>query len=71
MAWFSLAIHAAAIGKSKVDGSTAHTVSRIRQADLIAVDDIGQLTIGEDAAEAFYRVVDAACGSPLATGMEF
>ncbi|MGY5116221.1 ATP-binding protein [Streptomyces sp. 900105755] len=71
VAWFSLAILAAAIGKSKVDGSTARTVSRICRADLIAIDDSGQLPVGEDAAEVLYRVVDAACGSPLPTGMEF
>ncbi|MFE5033392.1 hypothetical protein [Streptomyces sp. NPDC056683] len=52
VAWFSREILAAAIGKSKGDGSTARTVSRIRRADL-------------------NRIVDAACGTPLATGMDF
>jgi DNA replication protein DnaC len=38
----------------------ARTVARICRADLIVVDDIGMLPAGADAAEAFYRVVDAA-----------
>ncbi|MFE7620322.1 ATP-binding protein [Streptomyces sp. NPDC057496] len=58
--WFTLETLAAAIGKSKVDGSTARTVARICRADLIVIDDIGLLPVGEDAAEAFYRIIDAA-----------
>ncbi|MEV6115996.1 ATP-binding protein [Streptomyces sp. NPDC052109] len=57
---FTLETPAAAIGKSKVDGSTARTVARICRADLIVIDDIGLLPVGEDAAEAFYRIIDAA-----------
>jgi DNA replication protein DnaC len=44
----------------QADGSTARTVARICRADLIVVDDIGMLPAGQDAAEAFYRIVDAA-----------
>jgi DNA replication protein DnaC len=39
---------------------SARTVSKIVRADLIVIDDIGMLPAGQDAAEAFYRVVDAA-----------
>ncbi|MGY4921978.1 hypothetical protein [Streptomyces sp. 900105755] len=39
VAWFSREILAAAIGKSKGDGSTARTVSRIRRADLNQIVD--------------------------------
>ncbi|MEV5508746.1 ATP-binding protein [Streptomyces orinoci] len=60
VAWFTLETLSAAISKSKVDGSTARTVARIRRADLIVIDDIGLLPVGEDAAEAFYRIIDAA-----------
>jgi DNA replication protein DnaC len=60
VAWFALDTLSAAIGKSKVDGSTARTVARICRADLIVIDDIGLLPVGEDAAEAFYRIIDAA-----------
>jgi DNA replication protein DnaC len=35
-------------------------VTRICRADLIVVDDIGMLPAGQDAAEAFYRITDAA-----------
>jgi hypothetical protein len=48
------------MAKTKVDGSVARTVARICGCDLIVVDDIGMLPAGQDAAEAFYRIVDAA-----------
>ena len=35
-------------------------MARICRSDLIVVDDIGMLPAGQEAAEAFYRVVDAA-----------
>lgn len=38
----------------------ARTISRICGCDLIVVDDIGMLPAGQDAAEAFYRIIDAA-----------
>ncbi|KWW99336.1 IstB domain protein ATP-binding protein [Carbonactinospora thermoautotrophica] len=60
VAWFTLESLTATIGKAKVDGSVARTISRICRCDLIVVDDIGMLPAGQDAAEAFYRLVDAA-----------
>ena len=60
VAWFTLESLTATIGKAKVDGTVARTVARICRCDLIVVDDIGMLPAGQDAAEAFYRVVDAA-----------
>ena len=60
VAWFTLETLTATIGKAKADGSVARTVARICRCDLIAVDDIGMLPAGQDAAEAFYRIVDAA-----------
>jgi DNA replication protein DnaC len=50
----------AAIARAKADGSIARTVTRICRSDLIVVDDIGMLPAGQDAAEAFYRITDAA-----------
>jgi DNA replication protein DnaC len=35
-------------------------VAKICRADLIVIDDIGMLPAGDDAAEAFYRIIDAA-----------
>ena len=60
VAWFTLETLTAAIGKAKADASVARTVTRICRADLIVVDDIGMLPAGQDAAEAFYRITDAA-----------
>jgi DNA replication protein DnaC len=60
VAWFTLETLAVAIGRAKADGSVARTVARICRQDLIVVDDIGMLPVGQDAAEAFYRIVDAA-----------
>jgi DNA replication protein DnaC len=60
VAWFTLESLTANLAKAKVDGSIARTVARICRADLIVIDDIGMLPAGQDAAEAFYRIVDAA-----------
>jgi DNA replication protein DnaC len=60
VAWFTLENLTTTIGRAKADASIARTVSRICRCDLIVVDDIGMLPTGQDAAEAFYRVVDAA-----------
>jgi DNA replication protein DnaC len=60
VAWFTLETLTTAIGRAKADGSVARTVARICRQDLIVVDDIGMLPVGQDAAEAFYRIVDAA-----------
>jgi DNA replication protein DnaC len=60
VAWFTLETLAATIGRAKADATIARTVARICRCDLIVVDDIGMLPVGSDAAEAFYRIVDAA-----------
>jgi DNA replication protein DnaC len=60
VAWFTLETLTGSIARAKVDGSVARTVARICRCDLIVVDDIGMLPAGQDAAEAFYRLVDAA-----------
>jgi len=45
---------------AKVDASVAKMVARICRAALLVIDDIGILPAGQESAEAFYRVVDAA-----------
>lgn len=60
VAWFTLETLALTVGKAKVDATVAKVVARICRSDLIVIDDIGMLPAGHDAAEAFYRVVDAA-----------
>jgi DNA replication protein DnaC len=60
VAWFTLESLTTTIGRASVDGSVAKTIARITRAELIVVDDIGMLPASQAAAEAFYRVVDAA-----------
>jgi DNA replication protein DnaC len=60
VSWFTLETLTATVSKAKVDGTIARTISRICGCDLIVVDDIGMLPAGPDAAEAFYRLIDAA-----------
>jgi len=60
VAWFTLESLTATIGRAKVDASVAKVVARICRCEFIVVADIGMLPAGQDAAEAFYRVVDAA-----------
>ena len=60
VSWFTLESLTATLGRAKVDASISRIVARICRSELIVVDDIGQLPAGQDAAEAFYRVVDAA-----------
>ncbi len=60
VSWFTLESLTTTIGRAKVDASVSRVVARICRSELIVVDDIGMLPAGQDAAEAFYRVVDAA-----------
>jgi DNA replication protein DnaC len=60
VSWFSLETLTATLGRAKVDASISRVVARICRAELIVIDDIGMLPSGQEAAEAFYRVVDAA-----------
>ncbi len=60
VSWFTLESLTATLGRAKVDASIAKVVARICRSELIVVDDIGMLPAGQEAAEAFYRLVDAA-----------
>ncbi len=60
VSWSTLETLTATIGRARVDASIAKVVVRICRSDLIVIDDIGALPAGQDAAEAFYRVIDAA-----------
>jgi DNA replication protein DnaC len=60
VSWFSLDTLTATLARAKVDASVTRAVARICRADLVVIDDIGMLPAGQEAAEAFYRVVDAA-----------
>jgi DNA replication protein DnaC len=60
VAWFSLESLGALVRRHRTDGSVHRAIARLLRADLVVVDDIGMLPIGQDAAEGFYRLVDAA-----------
>jgi DNA replication protein DnaC len=60
VAWFTLESLTATLGRATADGSTARAITKITRADLIVVDDIGMLPAGQAAAEALYRLIDAA-----------
>src|ERR1700751_4562381 len=46
--------------RHRVDDSIARAITRVIRTDLIIVDHIGLLPVPPDAAEGFYRLVDAA-----------
>lgn len=58
--WFTIEDLGALVRCHRVDDSVTKAVARITRTDLIIVDDIGLLPISPDAAEGFYRLVDAA-----------
>ena len=60
VAWFAIDELGALVRRHRADDSVARAIGRITRADLIVVDDIGMLPVGPDAAEGFYRLVDAA-----------
>lgn len=60
VAWFTLESLTTTMARAKVDLSVSRVVERICRSELIVIDDIGMLPAGQEAAEAFYRVIDAA-----------
>lgn len=58
--WFSIEDLGALLRRHRADDTVAKAITRITRAELIIVDDIGLLPISPDAAEGFYRLVDAA-----------
>jgi DNA replication protein DnaC len=59
VAWFAIDDLGALMRRHRADDSISKAIRRITRVDPIIVDDIGMLPIGEDAAEGFYRLVDA------------
>jgi DNA replication protein DnaC len=60
VAWFSIEDLGTLVRRHRADDSVAKAIGRVMRADLVTVDDIGLLPISPDAAEGFYRLVDAA-----------
>ena len=60
VAWHTLESLAVMMRRHHADDSIAKATTRLIHADLIVIDDIGMLAVAPDAAEALFRVVDAA-----------
>ena len=60
VAWLTLERLAGLVSRHRPDDSVTRAIARLCRADLICVDDIGMLPISPDAAEALFRLVDAA-----------
>lgn len=60
VAWFTIEQLGGLVRRHRADDSMNRAIDRIIRADLIVIDDIGLLPISSEAAEGFYRVVDAA-----------
>jgi DNA replication protein DnaC len=60
VSWFTIEDLGVLVRRHRADDSIARALARIIRSDLIIVDDIGLLPVSPDAAEGFYRLVDAA-----------
>jgi DNA replication protein DnaC len=60
VAWHTLETLAALFRRHRADDSVSKAISKLIRADLILIDDVGLLPVSPDAAEALFRVVDAA-----------
>jgi DNA replication protein DnaC len=60
VAWHTLESLAVLVRRHRADDTVAKAIDRLIRADLVIVDDVGMLPVAADAAEALFRVVDAA-----------
>ena len=60
VAWFTVETLGQLVTRHRADDSVAKAVNRVLKADLVVVDDIGLLPVPTEAAEALFRVIDAA-----------
>jgi DNA replication protein DnaC len=60
VAWHTLETLAALFRRHRADDSISKAVSKLIRSELILIDDVGLLPVSTDAAEALFRVVDAA-----------
>jgi DNA replication protein DnaC len=60
VAWHTLETLAQLFHRHRADDSINKAISKLIRADLILVDDVGLLPVSPEAAEALFRVVDAA-----------
>ena len=60
VAWHTLETLAALLTRHRADDSVNKAIAKLIRADLIVIDDVGLLPVSPDAAEALFRVIDAA-----------
>jgi DNA replication protein DnaC len=60
LAWHTLETLAQLFRRHRADDSINKAIAKLTRADLILIDDVGLLPVSPDAAEALFRVVDAA-----------
>ena len=60
VAWHTLETLAQLLRRHRADDSVNKAIGKLIRADLVVIDDVGLLPVSADAAEALFRVVDAA-----------
>jgi DNA replication protein DnaC len=60
VAWHTLETLAQLLRRHRADDSVSKAISKLIRSDLIVIDDVGLLPVSAEAAEALFRVVDAA-----------
>jgi DNA replication protein DnaC len=60
VAWHTLESLAGLIRSHRADDTVGKAIGRLIRCDLVVIDDVGMLPISSEAAEALFRVVDAA-----------
>lgn len=60
VAWHTLESLEALLRGHRADGTVSKAIAKLIRADLVIVDDVGMVAVTEDAAEALFRLVDAA-----------
>ena len=60
VAWHTLESLAQLLRRHRADDSVAKAIAKLIRADLVVIDDVGLLPVAPDAAEALFRLVDAA-----------
>ena len=58
--WQTLESLAALLRRHRADDTISKAINRLVRADLIVIDDVGMLPVAAEAAEALFRIVDAA-----------
>ena len=60
VAWFTIESLGRLVARHRADDTVSRAIDRAIKADLVVVDDIGLLPVPAEAAEALFRVIDAA-----------